>query len=102
MESNHPAGSGEVIAYLTVTDYHEFVPLLSVSASSKDVMESDTMFRGVLSDLNDDFTCTNKEADKFKAENETKEVNEFTAEIAKLQENEADVVRRVLRTPNSG
>ena len=38
--------SEEVIAYLAVTDYHEFIPLLSVAAASKDVIEKDVMFKG--------------------------------------------------------
>ena len=42
--------SEEVIAYLAVTDYHEFIPLLSAAAASKDVIEKDVMFKGILSE----------------------------------------------------
>ena len=42
--------SAEVIAYLAVTDYHEFIPLLSAAAASKDVIEKDVMFKGILSE----------------------------------------------------
>ena len=42
--------SEEVTEFLTVTDYQEFTPLLSVATLSKDVIEKDVMFKGVLSD----------------------------------------------------
>ena len=46
--------SDEVLALLAVTRYQEFIPLLSAAASSKEVIESDVMFKGVLSDINDE------------------------------------------------
>ena len=42
--------SEEVIAYLAVTDYHEFIPLLSAAAASKGVIEKDVMFKRILSE----------------------------------------------------
>ena len=46
--------SEEAIAFLAVTDYQEFIPLLAAAASSKDVVESGMMLKGVLSDLVED------------------------------------------------
>ena len=46
----------EVIAYLAVTDYHEFIPLLSAAAAaSKDVIEKDVMFKGILSETLEEY-----------------------------------------------
>ena len=42
--------SEKVIAYLAVTDYQKFIPLLSAAAASKDVIEKDVMFKGILSE----------------------------------------------------
>ena len=42
--------SEEVIAFLAVTDYQKFIPLLTAAASSKDVIQADVMFTGALSD----------------------------------------------------
>ena len=38
--------SEEVIAYLAVTDYHEFIPLLSAAAASKNVIEKMSCSKG--------------------------------------------------------
>ena len=43
--------SEEIIACLAVTDYQKFIPLLTAAASSKDVIQADVMFTGVLSDF---------------------------------------------------
>ena len=79
--------SEEVTAFLAVTDYQGLTPLLAAAASSKDVLESELMFKGVLSDLVEDIK--KKEANKFKAQAETKvdEVKELTAVISTLKEN---------------
>ena len=76
----------EVIAFLAVTDYQEFIPLLATTASSKDVIEPEAMFKGVLSDLI--ANIKKKESDKLKAqsENKSEEITALTAEIAKLKE----------------
>ena len=90
--------SEEVIAYLAVTDYHEFVPLLSAAAASKDVIEKDVMFKGILSEnleSIDKVTAqkVQKEHDKVKAvsankpqdaQDLTKEINDIQAELDKL------------------
>ena len=80
--------SEEVIACVAVTDGREFIPLLSATASSKDVIESEMIFKGVLSDPNGD--VTQKDADKLKAqaENRADEVttlSSLTPEIASLK-----------------
>ena len=41
----------ENIAFLAVIDYQKFIPLLTAAPSSKDVIQADVMFMGVLSDL---------------------------------------------------
>ena len=77
--------SKEVTVFLAITDYQEFIPFLSAAASSKDIIESDVMFWGVLSDLTDEIK--KKAADKLRtqSENKTDEVNVLTAEIANLE-----------------
>ena len=67
--------SEEVIAYLAVTDYHEFIPLLSAAAASKDVIEKDVMFKGILSEKIENIDKVTaqqlkKEQDKVKAQAE--------------------------------
>ena len=79
--------------YLAVTDHQELIPLLSASASSKDVIESDVIFRGVLSDLN--YDITKRKADKLKARAEAEEATDFTQ---KLQNSNNITVRKTLRT----
>ena len=71
--------SEEVIAFLAVTDYQEFTPLLTAAASSKEVIQSDVMFTDVLSHLVEDIK--KKESDKLKAQSENKneEVKNLTA-----------------------
>ena len=90
--------SEEVIAYLAVTDDHEFIPLLSAAAASKDVIEKDVMFKGILSERLeniDKITAqkVQKEQDKAKAitankpqdaQDLTKEINDIQAELDKL------------------
>ena len=43
--------SETIIAFLAVTDYQKFIPLLSAGSSSKDVIHKNIMFKGALSDL---------------------------------------------------
>ena len=43
--------SEQIIAYLAITDYQEFIPLLMAAASSKHVIEKEVMFKGILFDL---------------------------------------------------
>ena len=69
--------SEEIIAFLAVTDDQKFIPLLTAAASSKDVIQADVMFTGVLSDTiekikknNDDLV--RKEADRTKNQAENK------------------------------
>ena len=78
--------SDEVIAFLAVTDYQEFILLLTAAASSKDVIQADVMFISVLSDLVQDIK--KKEEDKLKVQtvNKDDEVKDLTAEISKLKE----------------
>ena len=82
----------EVIAYLAVTDYHEFIPLLSAAAASKDVIEKDVMFKGILSEnmeTIDKVTAqrVQKEQDKKKAvdENKPQDIQDITKEIKDIQ-----------------
>ena len=75
--------SEEVIVPLTVTDYQEFIPLISAAASSKDVIESDIMLSGVLSGFNDEIDKTIKNPDKAVIANRTDEVIALKAKIAK-------------------
>ena len=42
--------SKEVIAYLAVTDNQEFILFQSAAAASKDVIDKDVMFKGILSE----------------------------------------------------
>ena len=42
--------SKEVIAYLAATDNQEFTPFLAAAAASKNVIEKDVMFKGILSE----------------------------------------------------
>ena len=85
--------SEEVIAYLAVTDYHEFIPLLSAAAASKDVIEKDVMFKGILSENMENIDKVTaqriqKEQDKKKAsdENKPQDVQDITKEIKVIQE----------------
>ena len=55
----------KIIAYLEITDYHELIPMLSAVASSKDVIEAEVMFKGVLSDRVEDIK--RNESDKVNA-----------------------------------
>ena len=59
VKSSFTAWSKEVIAFLAVTDYQEFIPLLTAAASSKDVIQADVMFTGVLSDTIEELTRKN-------------------------------------------
>ena len=43
--------SEEVIAFLAVRDYQELIPVVT---SSKDVIEKNVVFKGILSDLMED------------------------------------------------
>ena len=72
--------SKTTISLSAVIDY-QFIPLLSAAASSKDIIESDVMFKGVLSALNDDIR--KKEAHKLKvrAKNRADGVIAITADI---------------------
>ena len=85
--------SEEVIAYLAVTDYHEFIPLLSAAAASKDVIEKDVMFKGILSEnieSIDKVTAqrVKKDQDKAKAilDNKPQDAQDITKEINDIQE----------------
>ena len=86
--------SEEVIAYPAVTDYHEFIPLLSAAAAtSKDVLEKDVMFKGILSENMEtiDRVTTQKvqkEQDKVKTQdaNKPQDVQDLTKEITAIQE----------------
>ena len=85
--------SEEVIAYLAVTDYHEFIPILSAAAASKEVIEKDVMFKGVLSENIENLDKVTaqklkKERDKVKAQNANKpqDVQDLTKEITVIQE----------------
>ena len=79
--------SEKVIAFLAVTGYQEFMPLLVAATSSKDVIESEAMFKGVVSGLVENIK--KKEADKLKvqAENREDEVKKLTETIPKLKKN---------------
>ena len=86
--------SEEVIAYLAVTDYHEFIPLLSAAAAaSKDVIEKDVVFKGILSENVENIDKVTaqqlkKEQDKAKAqaENKPQDVQDLTKETKAIQE----------------
>ena len=85
--------SEEVIAYLAVTDYHEFIPLLSAAAASKDVIEKDVMFKGILSENIENLDKVTaqklkKEQDKVKTQdaNKPQDVQDLTKEITAIQE----------------
>ena len=85
--------SEEVIAYLAVTDYHEFIPLLSAAAASKDVIEKDVMFKGILSQNMENIDKVTaqklqKEQDKVKAQdaNKPQDVQDISNEIKVIQE----------------
>ena len=85
--------SEEVIAYLAVTDYHEFIPILSAAAASKEVIEKDVMFKGILSENIENLDKVTaqklkKEQDKVKAQNANKpqDVQDLTKEITVIQE----------------
>ena len=99
--------SEEVIAYLAVTDYHEFIPLLSAAAASKDVIEKDVMFKGILSENMENIDKVTaqriqKEQDKKKAsdENKPQDVQDITKEIKVIQE-ELDKLNSKLEQKNS-
>ena len=62
--------SEELIAFLAVIGYQRFIPLRAAAASSKDVIKSKVMSKGVLSDLVENIT--KKEADKLKVQAENK------------------------------
>ena len=90
--------SEEVIAYLAVTDYDEFIPLLSAAAASKDVIEKDVMFKGILSENIENIDKVTahqlkKEQDKVKAQTEGKpqEIQDLTKEIKEIQEEIVDL-----------
>ena len=83
----------EVIVYLAVTDYHEFIPLLSATAASKDVIEKDVTFKGILSENIENLDKVTaqrlkKEQDKVKAQdaNRPQDVQDLTKEITAIQE----------------
>ena len=85
--------SEEVIAYLAVTDYHEFIPLLSAAAASKDVIEKNVMFKGILSENIENIDKVTaqrvkKEQDKAKAisDNKPQDAQDITKEIKDIQE----------------
>ena len=85
--------SEEVIAYLAVTDYHEFIPLLSAAAASKDIIEKDVMFKGILSENMENIDKVTaqklqKEQDKVKTQgaNKPQDVQDITKEIKEIQE----------------
>ena len=85
--------SEEVIAYLAVTDYHEFIPLLSAAAASKDVIEKDVMFKGILSENMENIDKVTgqrlqKEQDKVKTQdaNKPQDVQDIAKEIKEIQE----------------
>ena len=85
--------SEEVIAYLAVTDYHEFIPLFSAAAASKDVIEKDVIFKGILSENIENLDKVTaqrlkKEQDKVKAQDENKpqDVQDLTKKITAIQE----------------
>ena len=80
--------SKEVIAFLPVTDYQVFITLLTAAASSKDIIQADVMFTGVLSDTLEEIKRKSdeqvkKEPDlaKAQAENRPQEVQDLTKEI---------------------
>ena len=77
--------SEEIIAFLAVTDYQEFLPLLAATASSKDVIESEVMFKGVLSDCGED-TRKRKQTNSRLGQR-AKLITGLTAEISKFKEN---------------
>ena len=54
--------SEEVTAYLAVTDYQEFKPLLSAAETSKDVIEKNVMFKGMLSENMEDNRRNHRES----------------------------------------
>ena len=85
--------SEEVIAYLAVTDHHEFNPLLSAAAASKDVIKKNVMFRGILSENIENIDKVTaqkvqKEQDKVKAisANKPQNAQDITREIKDIQE----------------
>ena len=85
--------SEEVIAYLAVTDYHEFIPLLSAAAASKDVIDKDVMFKGRLSENIENLDKVTaqklkKEQDKVKTQdaNKPQDVQDLTKEMTAIQE----------------
>ena len=85
--------SEEVSAYLAVTNYDEFILLLSAAAASKDVIEKDVMFKGILSEniVNVDKVTAQrvkKEQDKTKAvlDNKPQDAQYITKEINVIQE----------------
>ena len=85
--------SEKVIAYLAVTHYHEFIPLWSAAAASKNVIEKNAMFKGILSENMETIEKittqkVQKEQDKVKAHNENKpqDVQDLTKEIKAIQE----------------
>ena len=77
--------SEEIIIFLAVADYQKFIPLFTAAASSKDVIQADVMFTGVLSDLVEDIK--KKAADKLKTESENTddEANHLGVEISTLK-----------------
>ena len=69
--------------FLAVTDHQDLTPLLAATASSNDVIESDVMFRDVLSDVHDEIGTNEK--NKVKAQTRFKlhqadGINDFTDE----------------------
>ena len=98
--------SEEVIAYLAVTDYQEFTPLLSATAS-KDVIEKDVMFKGILSEnieTIDRITANQvkKEQDREKAqtENKAQEVQDLNKETKEIKE-ELEMLKSTLEQKKS-
>ena len=90
--------SEEVIVYLAVKDYQEFIPLLSAAAASTDVIEKDVMFKGILSENMENIDKVTakqvkKEQDKVKAqtENKAQKIQDLTEEIKEIQEEIIDL-----------
>ena len=80
--------SEEVIAFLAVADYQEFILLLTAAASSKDIIQADVMFVGLVSDIIEEIKTktddqVKKEADRAKAQagNKPQEVQDLTKKI---------------------
>ena len=98
--------SEKVIADLAVADNHEFIPFLSAAAASKDVIEKNVMFNGILSENmeNIDKVTAQKfqeEQDKGKAQdaNKPQDVHDISKEIKEIQE-ELDKLNSKLEQKN--